>query len=156
MHGYSDKNSNFLQVIKSLGKHSNDIKNWLKNNSKFKWLSHDIQNKIFELAFHEILHHITEDIQNSGNGYFSIIVDETVDIAVKEQLLLCICYVDNKWRIKEVFLRLVETPSCDAKTFKAMQSCLFAFGLSFEEMLRSSLQQSSKHERPLEWYSSKN
>ena len=43
----------------------------------------DIQNEILELTYHEILRQITEDILNSGNGYFSIIADKTTDIATK-------------------------------------------------------------------------
>ena len=35
-------------------------------------------------------------IKDLGNGFFSILVDESRDISVKEQMSLVLCYVNKK------------------------------------------------------------
>lgn len=63
--------------------------------------------------------------------YFSIIVDETSDIAVHEQVSFCICIVTDSFTIKELFLGFYETLNTSSNTLvKIILDVLQRFNLS--------------------------
>ena len=71
------------------------------NPQLFKWMeksqdrftSPEIQNEILSIMALHILREITSEL--SGKWY-TIMVDETTDISNTEQMVLCLCYVDDK------------------------------------------------------------
>lgn len=82
---------NFNQLL-SLRSDDNDcLREFLRRPKSFT--SHEIQNEVLELLAHEVLRAIVNDIQKSP--YFSIIVDETTDCAKKEQVSVCVRYIND-------------------------------------------------------------
>ena len=79
-----------------MGDH-NDINEVLQKAPKNCKLTHpDIQKDIVNAIARETSKAIIKDLHN---GFFSILVDESLDISVKEQMALVLRYV-NKKRIK--------------------------------------------------------
>ena len=63
-------------------------------------------------------------IKNLDNGFFSILVDESRDISMKEQTTLVLCYVNKKGIIIERFLSIVHATSTIALSLKYAIKCL--------------------------------
>ena len=63
-------------------------------------------------------------IKDLDNGFFSILVDESRDISVKEQMTLVLRYVNKKWIIIERFLGIVHVASTTALSLKYAIECL--------------------------------
>ena len=83
--GSSDK-GNFLELLQFLGDHNESINEVLQNAPKNCKLTHyDIQKDIVNAIAHEISKTIIKDLDN---GFFSILVDKSHDILVKEQISL--------------------------------------------------------------------
>ncbi|XP_075645771.1 uncharacterized protein LOC142616902 [Castanea sativa] len=69
-----------------------------------KLTHHEIQKDIVNVIARETSKAIINDLDN---GFFSILVDESRDISVKEQMALVLCYVNKKGIIIESFLGIV-------------------------------------------------
>ena len=63
-------------------------------------------------------------IKDLDNEFFSILVGESHDISVKEQMTLVFCYVNKKWIIIEWFLGIVHVASTIALSLKYAIECL--------------------------------
>ena len=63
-------------------------------------------------------------IKDLDNGFFSILVDESCDISVKEQMALVLCYVNEKGIIIERFLGIVHVESTTTLSLKYAIECL--------------------------------
>ncbi|XP_075675033.1 uncharacterized protein LOC142644271 [Castanea sativa] len=87
--GSSDK-GNFLDLLQFLGDLNESINEVMQNTWKnCKLTHHDIQKDMVNAIAHETSKAIIEDF---GNGFFSILVDESRDISVKEQMALILRY----------------------------------------------------------------
>ena len=60
---------------------------------KATYISKDIQNELIQLFGAEISGHIVKKVKAAK--YFAIIADETTDSSHREQLCLCIRYIDE-------------------------------------------------------------
>ncbi|KAL4598935.1 hypothetical protein ACB092_11G092500 [Castanea dentata] len=119
--GSSDK-GNFLELLQFLGDHNESINEVLQNTWKnCKLTHHDIQKDIVNAIERETSKVIIEDL---GNGFFSILVDESRDISVKEQMALVIRYVNKKGIIIERFLGILHVASTTAWSLKCAIECL--------------------------------
>ncbi|KAM4110991.1 hypothetical protein ACJW30_05G033800 [Castanea mollissima] len=87
--GSSDK-GNFLELLQFLGDHNESINEVMQNTWKNCKLTH---------------HDIQKDM-DLDNGFFSILVDESRDISVKEQMALVLRYVNKQGIIIERLSRL--------------------------------------------------
>ncbi|XP_011409393.1 PREDICTED: uncharacterized protein LOC105316267, partial [Amphimedon queenslandica] len=54
-------------------------------------LSHDYQNSMLSILAKSVMDYIINEVKEAR--YFTIMVDETKDISIKEQLALILCYV---------------------------------------------------------------
>ena len=63
-------------------------------------------------------------IKDLDNGFFSILVDESRDISVKEQMSLVLRYVNKKGIIIERFLDIIYVASTIALSLKCAIECL--------------------------------
>lgn len=63
--------------------------------SRSMYTSATIQNEIIELCGKAVQESVVKRLKESGPGYFSVLADETQDISRKQQLSLCIRYLDN-------------------------------------------------------------
>ncbi|KAL4615757.1 hypothetical protein ACB092_07G150100 [Castanea dentata] len=119
--GSSDK-ENFLQLLQFLGDHNESIKEVLQNVSKNCKLTHsDIQKNIVNAIARETSKVIIKDLDN---GFFLILVDESHDISVKEQMTLVLRYVNKKGIIIKWFLGIVHVASTTALSLKYAIECL--------------------------------
>ena len=91
--GSSDK-GNFLELVQFLGDHNESINEVLQTASKNCKLTHPkIQKDIVNAIASETSKTIIKDLDN---GFFSILVDESRDILVKEQMSFVLRYVNKK------------------------------------------------------------
>ena len=87
-----ETDSNFIQLLKLRGQDDPLLECWLSRKSS-KYVSHDMQNKFIKIMALSILREIAECIQKST--FFSIMCDECTDSSNREQLVLCICWIDH-------------------------------------------------------------
>ena len=91
--GSSDR-GNFLELLQFLGDHNESINEVQQNSWKNCKFNHsDIQKDIVNAIARETSKVIIKDLDN---GFFSILVDESHDISVKEQMALVLHYVNKE------------------------------------------------------------
>ena len=91
--GSSDKR-NFLELVQFLGDHNESINEVLQTALKNCKLTHlEIQKDIVNAIASKTSKAIIKDLDN---GFFSILVNESHDISVKEQMSLVLRYVNKK------------------------------------------------------------
>ncbi|KAL4600486.1 hypothetical protein ACB092_11G202000 [Castanea dentata] len=130
--GSSDK-GNFLEHLQFLGDHNESINEVMQNTWKNCKLTHpDIQKDMVNAIAHETSKAIIEDL---GNGFFSILVNESRDISVKEQMALVLRYVNKQGIIIERFLGIVHVASTTALSLKcAIEGLLCKHNLSLSRL----------------------
>ncbi|KAJ6858045.1 SCAN domain-containing protein 3 [Populus alba x Populus x berolinensis] len=88
-----------------------------------KLTSPDIQKDITQAAAEEITNVIIKDL---GDSLFSILIDESCDISIKEQMVVVLRYVDNNGHIIEHFLGIQHVRDTTASSLKAAIEALFS------------------------------
>ncbi|XP_060861856.1 zinc finger MYM-type protein 1-like [Metopolophium dirhodum] len=112
--GHTDESANFNQLLKLRSEDSTELKNWL-GRTTYKWISHDITNEILSILSREVIRNIIIKIKE--NTFYAILLDETSDITVKEQISFCLRTVDKEsFEIEEYFIGFYETPKTDSNT----------------------------------------
>ena len=113
---------NFLELLQFLGDHNESINEVLQTAPKNCKLTHlDIQKDIVNAIARETSKAIIKDLDH---GFFSILVDESRDISVKEQMSLVLHYVNKKRIIIKRFLGIVHVASTTALSLKCAIECL--------------------------------
>ena len=88
----------------------------LENAPQFaKYTSPDIQKEILSIFAMKVRKHIREEI---GDAKFSILVDETCDVAKREQMAIVFRFVDNDGIVQERFFDLIHVKNTKALTLK--------------------------------------
>lgn len=121
--GHEDVNSNFFQLLELRKNDVPELKDWL-GRSGYKWTSHDIQNEIIDLLGKSVLRKVLASIKKTE--HFSIMVDETSDSSIHEQVSFCIRTVDDSLIINEDFIGLYETPNTESQTLFSILKDVFA------------------------------
>ena len=94
----------------------------------------DIQKDIVSVCALETIKLIINEL---GDSHFSILIDESRDISVKEQLAVVIRYVNEKGIVVERFLGLEHVANTNASSLKDAIDALFSrYGLSISKLLR--------------------
>ena len=123
----TDDESNFIQLLKLTGKDQPLLLKWLKRKED-RYTSHDIQNEIITIMANHVIHDLVSEIRG---GFFSIICDEHTDISNKEQLIICIRWVDKELEAHEDFLGFYNVPDIGAETIvSAIKDVLLKLQLS--------------------------
>uniref|UniRef100_H2ZW03 DUF4371 domain-containing protein n=1 Tax=Latimeria chalumnae TaxID=7897 RepID=H2ZW03_LATCH len=104
--GHTDKESNLNQLLALRAEDTPDLKSWL-NRTKYRWISHDIVNEMIEIVAHDVLRTLMKEIHKAG--FFSIIMDETADISVREQVSICFHIVNKNLDTEEIFFGFYNT-----------------------------------------------
>ena len=74
-------------------------------------------------------------IKDLGNSLFSILIDESRDISIKEQMTVVLRYVDNNGHIMERFLGIQHMSDTIVSSLKAAIEALFSkHGLSISRL----------------------
>ena len=103
--------SNFIQLLRTRAEDNPSILRLLKK-SRDKFTSPDIQNEILAIMGKLILRDISAEV--SGK-WFTIMVDERVDLSNKEQMVFCLRYVDDNFEVHEEFIGLYALDSTSAE-----------------------------------------
>uniref|UniRef100_A0A2N9J031 TTF-type domain-containing protein n=1 Tax=Fagus sylvatica TaxID=28930 RepID=A0A2N9J031_FAGSY len=120
----SSNQGNFLELLKFLADHNEDIKavtlrNAPENNMM---ISPAIQKDIVSAAAVETSNAI---IMELGDAFFSVLIDESRDISTKEQMAVALRYVDKKGHVVERFLGIEHVTDTTALSLKAAVEDLF-------------------------------
>jgi len=100
---------NFRAILKYKAKDIDYLKNHLESESRNKYISPQIQNEIITIRGDLILSKLVKMVNSSQ--CFSVLADETTDVSVKEQLTLCVRFVNGTGenaKLCEYFLKYVE------------------------------------------------
>ena len=96
-----EMDSNFIQLLKLRGLDDPRIDSWLSKKTS-KYTSHVIQNEILKAMYLNVIRNVASKIRESG--FFCIMSDECCDVSNKEQLVMCIRWVDSKLQAHEEFI----------------------------------------------------
>ena len=107
--GKVDEESNLMNLLDERADDVVELRNWLKRKSKFKWLSPEITNEILTAFSHAILEQLRNEVLTINAGYYGIILDETSDVANKEQISFCFRVVHENFLIEELFFGFYQT-----------------------------------------------
>ncbi|XP_045791578.1 zinc finger MYM-type protein 1-like [Trifolium pratense] len=120
----SKRKGNFLEILHFLTSHNEEIDKVLRQcRGNLKLVAPDIQKDIVKAVARETSKAIICDI----NGYlFSILIDESRDSSVKEQMSLVLRYVDKKGHVIERFFGVVHVANTSAISLKLSLESLFA------------------------------
>lgn len=101
--GKGEPNSNFNQLYHLRAEDNPFLKEWLKRKGD-NYLGHDMQNEMMKVMALKVLREIASEIQSAE--FFAIMVDESSDSANKEQLVLCIRWIEDDLTAREEFIGL--------------------------------------------------
>jgi zinc finger MYM-type protein 1 len=126
----SNNRGNFLELLELRSK---DLPILLDNTIKYSYSSKETQNEIIELLGSNIKSAISEECQGKP---FSVIMDETCDVAKHEQCAIIIRYADEKLTIQERFIGFAKTATTSGKDlFEILEPAIKELGLSFSSLL---------------------
>ncbi|XP_062523284.1 uncharacterized protein LOC134197946, partial [Corticium candelabrum] len=112
-HGDHESNSNFLQLMRLRGEDDSRVLGWLERKTD-KYTAPDMQNEILTtMALRRVIQSI------SSAPFLTIMIDETTDVANKEQVVVCFRWVDSSLEPHEEFIGLYEVDSTQASTLVA-------------------------------------
>ena len=112
-----ETDSNFIQLLKLLGLDDPRIDSWLSPKNS-KYTSHIIQNEILKAMYLNIIRKIASQIQESD--FFCVMCDECCDISNREQLVVCIRWVDSKLQAHEEFICMYVLSDIKSNTLVAV------------------------------------
>ena len=109
----NEDNSNFMQLLKLRANDDSLINDFLTKKTD-KYTSPTVVNEIIQIMALRILRNIAGCIQNGV--WYSIMADEVTDSSNKEQLIICLRWVDNHLNPHEDFIGLYSVDQIDAAT----------------------------------------
>ncbi|XP_025636151.1 uncharacterized protein [Arachis hypogaea] len=124
---------NFLELLNFLAQHNEEIGRAFKNaRGNLKLIAPSIQKDIVRAAARETTKVIVDDL---GDELFAVLVDEARDISIKEQMSVCLRYVNKEGQVREHFLGLVHVSNTNALSLKlALESLLETYNLSLSRV----------------------
>ena len=111
----NDENSNFWQLLKLRAKDFPKMEKWLRKKTE-KYTSHDIQNEMLILMAHQIIRDLSNVVRST---FFATICDEYTDVLNKEQLTICLRWVDNYFESHKDFFGFYELKDIKSDTMVA-------------------------------------
>ena len=130
-----EEDNNLLALLKfsCYGKNQPDIEEWLSKKYN-KFISPSIINEIIQLFGKETIRLVVKRIKEADCKYFSILADETSDVSKKEQLVVCIRWIDNDLLPHEDYLTIRVLEDLKAKSISdIVLNCLQINGLDIED-----------------------
>lgn len=104
------RQGHFREILKYRAKGDEFLRNVLEGSGKRnKYTSPIIQNEIIQSCNTILLRKLVNVINKSK--CFSVLADETTDISTKEQLSICVRYIDENNRLHDNFLTFFEIDS---------------------------------------------
>ncbi|XP_015959299.1 uncharacterized protein LOC107483192 [Arachis duranensis] len=124
---------NFLELLNFLAQHNEEIDRAFKNSrGNLKLRAPSIQKDIVRVVASETTKVIVNDL---GDELFAVLVNETRDISIKEQMSVCLRYVNKEGQVMEYFFDLVHVSNTNALSLKlALESLLETYNLSLSRV----------------------
>ncbi|XP_057779891.1 uncharacterized protein LOC130998490 [Salvia miltiorrhiza] len=120
----SANRGNFLELLSFLADHNDDIKYVINGAPEnLKLIAPSIQKDIMNAAAVKTINVIMEEI---GGALFSILVDESRDISMKEQMSIVLRFVNKDACIVERFVGVEHVTSTTALALKEAIDCFFS------------------------------
>ena len=113
----SSNRGNFIELLKFLAGNSDEVNKYVLNNApgNCTLTSPKIQKQIIHCCAIQTRKKIIEEL---GDEPFSILADESSDISHKEQLALCLRFVDKLGRPRERFIGVVHVDDTTSLSLK--------------------------------------
>ena len=130
----SRNQGNFLELLKFIAQHNDDINSVTLKNApeNLKLTAPSIQKDIVNAIAVETINIIMKDI---GDAFFSILVDESRDISIKEQMAIVLRYVNKNGCVIERFVGIEHVTSTTSLSLKDAIDRLFSrHGLSISRL----------------------
>ncbi|XP_021722584.1 zinc finger MYM-type protein 1-like [Chenopodium quinoa] len=125
---------NFLALLTWFSENNSEVAKVVLGNApgNNRMTSPLIQKELINCCAKETTRLLIDDI---GDDYFGILADESSDVSQKEQMALCLRYVNNKGKINERFLGIVHVKDTTALSLKsAIESLLMEYSLSLSRV----------------------
>ncbi|XP_031281489.1 uncharacterized protein LOC116139992 [Pistacia vera] len=132
----SENQGNFMELLKFLSNHNDDIKKVVLENApkNHQMMAFNIQRELTSVCAHLTTKKIIAEIVRDKQS-FSLLVDESRDVAVKEQMAIIFRYVDKIGCVIERFIRVVNVKNTSAKFLKiAIDAFFVKHGLSLTSL----------------------
>jgi hypothetical protein len=113
----SSNRGNFVELLKLLATNSEEVNKYVLHNAprNCTLISHGIQSQIIQCCALQTRKQIIEEL---GDDYYAILADESSDVSHKEQLALCLRYVDKLGRPREHFIGVVHVSDTTSLSLK--------------------------------------
>jgi hypothetical protein len=138
---------NFREIIDQYKDKNENVRNAFdRRGLNYQMLSPQIQKDIARCCAEEITEVIMGEI---GERQFSVLIDESCDISVKEQMVVLLRYVNNKGKVIEWFLALkhVRDTTSDALKQVLLSVLHDKYNLSITRLRGQGFDRSFKYER---------
>ncbi|XP_062114586.1 uncharacterized protein LOC133825690 [Humulus lupulus] len=130
----SNNQGNFLELLNFLADHNEEVRAVALKNApeNLRLTSPRIQKDIVNACAIETIDVIIKDM---GDAVFSILVDESRDVSIKEQMVVMFRYVDKRGYVIERFIGIEHVPNTTAISLKIAIDKLFSkHGLSISRL----------------------
>jgi len=129
----AENEGNFIELVRFRAENDVVLRNHLQRapkNAQYTWKT--IQNELIGIIGNRIHSDILSEVKTAK--FFSVITDEVADIANKEQISICLCYVFGN-HVKEVFADFVPVERITGEVLAdAIVGRLTTWGLSLADL----------------------
>jgi hypothetical protein len=130
--GGDEENSNFMQLYHLRSIDNPDMKNWLERRAD-RYTSATVQNEILQTMALQVLQDVSSSLQKSE--FFSVLADETADSSNKEQLVVCVRWVDDNFEAHDEFLGLQQLEDGSAQSIvQGIKTAIEKMGLQINKL----------------------
>lgn len=127
-----ETDSNSIQLLKLRANDDPRILEWVKKKTD-KYTSGDMQNEILKVMAMKVLRNVVHSIHASK--FFAILVDETTDSSNREQVVICLRWVDDAFEAHEEFIGVYQVDSITANTLvKVIKDVLLRMNLPLKKV----------------------
>lgn len=113
----NDENSNLYQLLILRGQDDPELLRWIERKYGRKYTSHEMQNEMLKVMALQILRDVAANIRNST--FSCIVADETTDKTNREQVVICLRWVDDDLLPHEDFIGMHKVDKIDAAKIDA-------------------------------------
>ena len=123
-----ESDSNFMRLLNLRSEDDPKLVEWVKQKTG-KYTSAAMQSEMVKVMGLSVLRRISRNLQNAC--FYTVMVDETTDIANIEQVVICLRWVSECLEVHEDFVDLYRVDSTEAeKIFATIKDVFLRFNLA--------------------------
>lgn len=81
---------------------NHDMQSWIQKKNPDKYVSVQVQNDALKLMANQFLRNVMKDLESVN--FLTLMADETTDISHREQLIICLQYIDDQFVHHDIFV----------------------------------------------------